>query len=239
MATIAPIITHHPAASRFHTRIDWLDSWHSFSFGQHHDPSRLGYRALRVINDDRVTAGAGFPPHGHQDMEIVTYVLDGGVAHRDSSGGEGVIRPGDAQRMSAGQGIRHSEYNASKTEPAHFLQIWIEPGQTGIAPGYEQKRLPDARPGESRADLIASPEGGDAVVKLNADARITRVLIAPGQPLSLAANPQRHGWAQVARGEATVLGRALAEGDGLSFTGASRLEFSATEAAELLLFDLA
>jgi redox-sensitive bicupin YhaK (pirin superfamily) len=239
MATLAPTVTRHPAASRFHTRIDWLDSWHSFSFGHHYDPGRLGYRNLRVINDDRVAPGAGFPTHGHADMEIVTYVLSGGVAHRDSSGGEGVIRPGDAQRMSAGRGIRHSEYNASATKPTHFLQIWIEPSARGIAPGYEQKRLPEAALGESRVDLIASPDGGDGAVQLHADAAIHRVLLAPGGKLSVPFSPRRYGWAQVARGSVTVLGRELAEGDGLSFDGADAVDLTSAAGAELLLFDLA
>lgn len=239
MATLAPTISRHPAASRFHTRIDWLDSWHSFSFGNHYDPARLGFRSLRVINDDRIAAGSGFPPHGHADMEIVTYVLDGGLAHRDSSGGEGVIRPGDAQRMSAGSGIRHSEYNASTTEGARFLQIWIEPARRGIAPGYEQKALPAAVAGESRADLIASPEGGETAVKLHADARIERVLLAAGKPLELARDPARHGWVQVARGSARLLGETLAEGDGLSFTGLSALSMATDDTGELLVFDLA
>jgi len=238
MATLAQTITRHPAQQRFHTRIDWLDSWHSFSFGHHYDPTRAGYRNLRVINDDRITSGAGFPPHGHADMEIVTYVLEGGLAHKDSSGGAGIIRPGDAQRMSAGSGIRHSEYNASDAEGARFLQIWIEPSERGIAPGYEQKALPAPAPGASRADLIASPEGGETAVRLHADARISRLILAPGQPLEIAFDPARHGWLQIARGSVTALGETLDEGDGLSFTGVPALTLTADTPAEALLFDL-
>ena len=228
-------LVHHPAASRFHTQIDWLDSWHSFSFGHHYDPARQGFRSLRVINEDRVAGGAGFPTHGHRDMEILTYVLEGGLAHRDSSGGVGVIRPGDAQRMSAGTGIQHSEYNASADEGVHFLQIWIEPARAGLAAGYEQAALPAAHAGESRIDPMAGPEGG--AVTLHQDARVQRVLLAAGQPLSFALAPGRHAWVQVARGAARVADTDLAQGDGLALSGTERVDLAG--GGELLLFDLA
>ncbi len=231
------ILHHLPAAGRFHTEIDWLDSWHSFSFGHHHDPARQGFRSLRVINEDRVLGGAGFPTHGHRDMEILTYVLKGALAHKDSSGGAGVIRPGDAQRMSAGTGIEHSEYNASADASVHLLQIWLLPGRTGLTPGYEQAALPVAAPGESRIDLIAGPDGGAHAVRVHQDARIHRVLLAEGQPLDHAIDATRHAWIQVARGNAEVAGRTLVAGDGLAVSGADRLQLAGS--GELLLFDLA
>lgn len=231
------ILSHLPAAGRFHTRIDWLDSWHSFSFGHHHDPARQGFRSLRVINEDRVAGGAGFPTHGHRDMEILTYVLDGALAHKDSSGGAGGIRPGDAQRMSAGSGIEHSEFNASADAPVHLLQIWLLPERAGIMPGYEQAALPAAEAGESRIDLVAGPEGGAGAVRLQQDARVWRVLLDEGGPATLDFAAGRHAWVQVARGSAQVLGRALAQGDGLAVSGAERVEMAGS--GELLVFDLA
>lgn len=233
------ILHHLPAATRFHTQIDWLDSWHSFSFGNHYDPTRQGFRALRVINEDWVAPGAGFPRHGHRDMEIVTYVLEGALAHKDSSGGAGTIRPGDAQRMSAGRGIEHSEYNASAEARAYLLQIWLLPARTGIAPGYEEKRLPTVAPGASAIDLIAGPQGGENAVTIVQDARIQRVRLAPGQPLTHQLGAGRHAWVQVARGAATVLDQPLVQGDGLAVSEADRLSFAADAEAELLLFDLA
>ncbi len=231
------IVHHLPAAGRFHTKIDWLDSWHSFSFGQHHDPERQGFRALRVINEDRVTPGAGFGRHGHRDMEILTYVLDGALAHKDSSGGAGTIRPGDAQRMSAGTGIEHSEYNASADSAVHFLQIWLDPGQTGIAPGYEQVALPVAAPGESRIDLVGGPDAGANSVRIHQDARVWRVVLGKDAPIVIDLAQGRQAWVQVARGEAVAQERSLGTGDGLAVSGAARLDLAG--AGELLVFDLA
>jgi len=231
------ILHYLPAANRFHSQIDWLDSWHSFSFGQHYDPPRQGFRALRVINEDRITGGAGFGRHGHRDMEILTYVLDGALAHKDSSGGAGTIRPGDAQRMSAGTGIEHSEYNASADEAVHFLQIWLQPARAGLTPGYEQAALAAVPEGASRLDLVAGPDGGPHAVTLHQDARICRAVLAEGRPLTVDLATGRHAWVQVARGQATVLGRALATGDGLAVSGAERLDLAG--AGELLVFDLA
>lgn len=179
------ILHHLPAAARFHTQIDWLDSWHSFSFGPHHDPARMGFRALRVINEDRIAPGAGFPRHGHRDMEILTYVLEGALAHKDSSGGAGTIRPGDAQRMTAGKGIEHSEYNASADAPVHLLQIWLLPERAALTPGYEQTALPTATPAQGGLALIAGPAGGDDAVTLHQDARIWRALLTKGAPIAV------------------------------------------------------
>lgn len=231
------ILHHLPAADRFHTKIDWLDSWHSFSFGPHHDPARMGFRALRVINEDRVAPGAGFPRHGHRDMEILTYVLEGALAHKDSSGGAGTIRPGDAQRMTAGKGIEHSEYNASADAPVHLLQIWLLPERAALTPGYEQTALPTATPAQGGLALIAGPAGGDDAVTLHQDARIWRALITKGAPIAVDLAPGRHAWLQVARGTAHVAGQHLAQGDGLAVSDTDRLDL--TGEGELLLFDLA
>jgi redox-sensitive bicupin YhaK (pirin superfamily) len=228
---------HRPADARGKFDFGWLDTAHSFSFGDYRDPRYMGFRALRVINEDKLAAGGGFPTHPHADMEIVTYILDGALEHSDSLGTGAVIRPGEAQRMSAGTGIRHSEFNASKTDPVHLLQIWLLPSERGIAPGYEQKTLPVARPGETRLDCIASPQGGDNEVTIRSDAVISRAVLSPGGTLSVPIT-RGHAWLQVARGSLTAAGQPLAQGDGFAVTEADSLALASTEGAEVLVFDL-
>ena len=228
---------HRPAAQRGLFNHGWLDTAHSFAFGDYRDPRFMGFRALRVINEDNVAPGAGFPTHGHADMEIVTYILDGALEHKDSLGTGEIIRPGDAQRMSAGTGIRHSEFNASTTDPVHLLQIWLIPSERGIAPGYEQKTLPVAAPGETRIDIIASPAGGDTAVTIRADATITRAILAPGGTIDVPI-ARGNAWVQVARGHLTAAGQALATGDGLALVDLDNLPLVSDDGAEVLVFDL-
>lgn len=230
------MLVHHPAHDRFHTDIGWLDSWHSFSFGEHYDPARQGFRSLRVINDDRVAGGGGFPTHGHRDMEILTWVLEGAIAHKDSTGGAGEITPGELQHMTAGRGIAHSEFNPSKTQTMRLLQIWIEPSVRGLPPGYEQTAFPaDGRKG--RLQLIASRDGRDGSLRMATDASLYVADLSTGDALEHALAPGRHAWVQVATGSAVVNGISLAEGDGLQVSEESALQFSG--AGQLLLFDLA
>ena len=231
-------LTRRPSAERGHADHGWLDSRHTFSFAGYHDPRFMGFRTLRVINEDRVQAGAGFPPHGHRDMEILSYVLQGALEHKDSLGTGSVIRPGDVQRMSAGTGVRHSEYNHSATEPVHFLQIWIEPARRGIAPGYEQISVSaDARRG--RLCLIASADGRDGSVTVHQDAAVYAALVAPGESLTHVLAAHRHAWVQVARGAVTLNGQLLAHGDGVAVSGEGSLIIAGREDGEILLFDLA
>ena len=231
------MITLRKAADRFHTRIDWLDSWHTFSFGDHYDPGQMGFRVLRVINDDTVQPGQGFGAHPHRDMEILSYVLDGALAHQDSSGGGGVIRPGDVQRMSAGTGVVHSEFNASRTEPVHFLQIWIVPERRGIAPGYEQKTL--LGPGEKgKLRLVASRDGREGSVTIHQDVSVHAARLEQGDRVSYEAAPARHLWVHVARGGVELEGQGLSAGDGAAVSGESALTLRAGGPAEVLLFDL-
>jgi redox-sensitive bicupin YhaK (pirin superfamily) len=231
------MLTLRPAAERGHFDFGWLDTAHSFSFGEYRDPAHMGFRSLRVINEDRLAAGGGFPFHGHADMEIVTYILSGALEHKDSLGTGEVIRPGEAQRMSAGTGIRHSEFNASTTEPVHLLQIWLLPSEKGIAPGYEQKTLPAAKPGETRIDRIASPQGGPAEVTIRSDAVVSRALLAAGGHLDVPIS-RGHAWLQVARGGLTVNGQPLKTGDGLAATDITSLSLASETGAEVLVFDL-
>ena len=216
----------------------WLKATHSFSFGNYYDPKIMGFRALRVINEDRIAGGGGFPTHPHDNMEIVTYILDGALEHKDSIGSGAVIRPGEAQRMSAGTGIRHSEFNASPTDQVHLLQIWLLPNQQGIAPGYEQKALPAVADGETRLDVVAAPDAPESAVTIHSDASITRAVLAPGGSLS-APVTRGHAWVQVARGSLVVDGHALKQGDGLAVKDAAELALSSDEGAEALVFDLA
>ncbi|HVR01412.1 MAG TPA: pirin family protein [Polyangia bacterium] len=231
------MLTLSPAANRGRTRIDWLDSRHTFSFGEWHDPAHIGFRALRVINDDRVAAGAGFPTHGHADMEIVSYVLEGALEHRDSLGTGSVIRPGDVQRMSAGTGVRHSEQNASRTEPVHFLQIWILPDRRGHAPSYEQKTVPEAER-RGRLRLVASGDGRDGSVTLHQDVALWTGVLAEGERAELALARGRYAWVHVARGAATVNGHALGEGDGAALSDERAVTIEG-RGGEVLVFDLA
>jgi redox-sensitive bicupin YhaK (pirin superfamily) len=215
----------------------WLKAKHTFSFGDYFDAQYMGFRNLRVINEDRVAAGAGFPTHPHRDMEIITYVLAGGVAHKDSTGGEGVIRPGDVQVMSAGSGVRHSEFNASDNDELHLLQIWIQPHTQGVAPRYDQRHFnPTAR--QNALQLVVSGDTADGVLFVNADAKLYAGLLQTGKSLTHALNPDRFGWLQLARGTIDVNGIPLAAGDGLAFGDESTLAITATADAEFLLFDL-
>ena len=225
------------ANERGHAQHGWLDSFHSFSFADYHDPAHMGFGALRVINEDRVQPGQGFGTHGHRDMEIISYVLDGGLAHQDSMGNGSVIRPGDVQRMSAGTGVRHSEYNASDRDPVHFLQIWIEPSVRGIAPSYEEKRFEaDAKRGRLR--LIASPDGAEGSVTLNQDARVYASLLDGADAVEHEVAPERRAYLHVVRGELEANGQALGPGDALKLTRDGRLRLANARAAEVLLFDL-
>lgn len=226
-----------PADERGVTRIDWLDSRHSFSFGEYYDAKNLGFRALRVINDDRVAPGQGFGTHAHRDMEIITYVLEGALEHRDSLGTGSVIRSGDLQKMSAGTGIRHSEFNASATEPVHFLQIWVVPERAGLAPGYQQIHFkPEDRQG--RLQLVAANESRDDLIRVHQDARLYLTDVTAGQKVSHALDPKRHAWIHVARGNITVNGNRLQAGDGVSISNEGAIELTSEGQGEALVFDL-
>ncbi|MGB8414083.1 MAG: pirin family protein [Candidatus Binatus sp.] len=232
------MITPRRSADRGRTKIDWLDSRHTFSFGDYYDPGQMGFRTLRVINEDRVRPGAGFPTHAHRDMEIITYILEGALEHKDSLGTGSIIRPGEAQRMSAGAGITHSEFNHSKTDPVHFLQIWITPSTRAIAPGYEQRTIDEAK---ARAGFatVGSPDGHDRSVKIHQDAVLSVAKLERGQTVEANLKKGRHGWVQVARGTVTVNGIALAEGDGAAVSDEAKVTIAANSPAEVLLFDLA
>lgn len=220
------------------TQIGWLDSRHTFSFGEYRDPNHMGFRALRVINEDRVIPGAGFPTHSHRDMEILTYVLAGALAHKDSLGTGSVIRPGEVQRMSAGIGISHSEFNDSQAEPVHFLQIWIIPARPGQPPGYEQKQFPaEARRG--RLLLVADPHGTDGAVTVHQDVRLYAADLEAGQSIVYVPPKGRHTWLQVARGLVELNGDELRAGDGAAISNEPQIELASSAGAELLLFDLA
>lgn len=231
------MIIHRKANERGHADFGWLDSHHSFSFGQYHDPNHMGFGALRVINDDRVTGGAGFDTHSHKDMEIVSYVLDGALAHRNSLGSGSVIRPGDVQVMSAGTGVRHSEFNASKTDPVHFLQIWIIPEKQGLKPAYAEKHFPEAeRLGRLR--LIASPDGRDGSLTIRQDASILAAVLEEGSELVHPLAEGRRTWLQAAKGSLDVNGHNVMEGDGLAIVKEESLAIKAASRSEILLFDL-
>jgi quercetin 2,3-dioxygenase len=223
---------------RGHANHGWLDSYHTFSFADYHDPEHVHFGALRVINEDRVAGGQGFGTHGHRDMEIVSYVLEGALAHRDSMGNGSTIRPGDVQRMSAGSGVRHSEFNGSPNETAHFLQIWIIPDAPGGAPGYEEKRFTDAEK-RGRLRVIASPDGDDGSVKIGADARIFAGLFNADERAEFDVPAGRRVYVHVARGALTVNGEALCAGDAAKIEDVSKVTLEKGEGAEVLLFDLA
>jgi len=231
------MITVRKASDRFHTQAGWLDSWHTFSFADHYDPDQAGFGPLRVINDDTVQPGQGFGTHPHRDMEILTWVLEGALAHRDSTGGGGVIRPGDLQRMSAGTGVAHSEYNGSETEPVHFLQIWIVPQRKGVRPSYEQKTFP---PGERSGNLrlLASPDGRDGSLAIHQDAQVFGTVLGKGQRVAHDLGRGRRAWVHVARGSVDVNGRKLAAGDGAALSDERTVSLEASGPAEVLLFDL-
>ena len=223
---------------RGHANLGWLDSRHSFSFGHYHDPKHMGFGPLRVINDDRVAPGGGFATHPHSDMEIISYVLEGGLAHKDSLGTGSVIRPGDVQRMSAGTGIRHSEFNASKTEPVHFLQIWIIPERNGLAPGYEQKTFADAEK-RGKLRLVGSRDGRDGSVTIHRDVDLYATLLSAGETVTHQLSAGRGAWVQVARGSLILNGERLAEGDGVAVSTPGALRLEGVDDAEALLFDMA
>ena len=223
---------------RGHFDHGWLKTFHTFSFADYYDPEHMGFRALRVINEDWVQPGRGFPTHAHRDMEIVTYVLDGALEHRDSLGTGSTIRPGEVQRMSAGTGVRHSEYNHSKSELVHLLQIWILPERNGAAPEYEQKAFPDEEK-RGRLKLVASRDGRDGSVTIHQDASLSATLLEPGEKVEASFAPGRRGWVQVARGAIRLAGKPLGQGDGAAIDGERSIEIAATEPAEVLVFDLA
>lgn len=239
------MIRVRPSADRMHSNFGWLDSRHTFSFGDHHDPEQMGFRALRVINEDRVTPGDGFGMHQHRDMEILSYVLDGALEHKDSMGTGSIIRPGDIQRMSAGTGVYHSENNASKSESVHFLQIWLLPSARGIAPSYEQKAFPAADlTGRLRRvaarNMPGSPAHDDGAISIHADAALYAGLLLPGDEASLELTHGRHAWVQVARGSVEMDARVLlSEGDGAAISDVGRVRLRGVEPAEVLVFDLA
>lgn len=232
------MITLRQSQERGHANHGWLDSYHTFSFANYYDPEHMGFRALRVINEDRVQAGRGFGTHGHRDMEILTYVLEGELEHKDSIGNGAIIRPGEVQRMSAGTGIMHSEYNPSETQPVHLLQIWILPNQQGLEPSYEQKAFSVAeRQGKLR--LIAAPDGRDGAVTIHQDVDLYSAVLQPQDRVTYQLQPNRYAWLQVARGAVNLNGHSLNAGDGVATSAAQLLEISSDRGAEVLLFDLA
>lgn len=232
------MMTIRPSNERGGGDYGWLKTRHSFSFSDYSDPKWMGFRSLRVINEDWVAPNGGFPTHPHRDMEIITYVLSGKLEHKDSLGTGSVILPGDGQRMSAGRGIRHSEANPSATEAVHLLQIWITPDKNGHAPGYEQKSFPESEK-RGKFRLIASNNGAEGSVKINQDAKLFVTLLAPGEELSQTLAPKRNAWLQVAKGEVELNGHKLHQGDGAAISDETTLTVKATEDAEVLLFDLA
>ena len=232
------MISIRKSEDRGHFDLGWLDTHHTFSFDQYYDPGFMAFRSLRVINEDRVQAGKGFPTHGHSDMEIITYVLEGALEHKDSMGTGSVIRPGDVQKMSAGTGVRHSEFNGSKTEVVHLLQIWIIPDKLGIKPDYEEKRFEDEEK-RGRLRLIVSPDGAEGSITINQDARVYATLLGPSQQVVHDLGPNRNAWVQVARGAIELNGQSLVQGDGAAASLENALTIAGVEAAEVLLFDLA
>jgi len=231
------MLTVRQADDRGVANLGWLDSRHTFSFGHYYDPKFMGHGPLRVINEDRVKPGQGFGAHGHRDMEIISYVLDGALEHKDSMGNGSVIHPGDVQRMSAGTGVRHSEFNASQADPVHFLQIWILPEQDGIEPGYEQKFFStDDKRGRLR--LIGSREGRDGSVTIHQDANLFATVLADGESVRHELARGRKGWVQVARGSVRLNDSQLATGDGVAVEGPAALKLTGASDSEVLLFDM-
>ena len=232
------MLTIRKAEERGHANHGWLNSYHTFSFANYYDPKQMGFRALRVINEDRVSPAAGFGTHGHRDMEIVTYVLEGAIEHKDSIGNGSIIYPGEVQRMSAGTGIRHSEFNHSKTEPVHFLQIWLLPDTDGLPPGYEQRNFSPAKtPG--KLHLVAAREGREGALAIHQDVDLYAAVLKKGDRISHILKPQRHAWVQVARGTITLNGTPLNTSDGAAISEETEVAIEATTDAEILLFDLA
>jgi hypothetical protein len=230
------MISLRPAGERGRTDWGWLDSRHTFSFGEYFDPQHTGFRSLRVVNDDRVAPGGGFGTHGHRDMEILSYVLDGGLEHKDSMGTGSVIRPGEIQFMRAGTGVTHSEHNHSKADPVHFLQIWVSPAEEGLEPRYDQRPVDRETAREGWVTLASGASGTDAI-RLAQDVRLVMTLLGAGQTRALELDPGRHAWVNVARGTTSLDGTALCEGDGAAITGEKSLTFEGGD-AEVLVFDL-
>ena len=231
------MMTIRRASDRLHSNFGWLDSHHTFSFGHHHDPNHMGFRALRVINDDRVSAGKGFGTHPHRDMEILSYVLSGAMEHKDSMGTGSVIRSGDVQRMSAGTGVTHSEFNHSAAEPVHFLQIWLLPTSRGLKPGYDQKHFPEeARRGALM--LVASPDGRGGSLSINSDVDLYAGLVDGDEVASLKLNRGGHAWVHVASGSVKLGAHVLEAGDGVAIEDAKALTFTNGHEANVLVFDL-
>jgi redox-sensitive bicupin YhaK (pirin superfamily) len=230
------MVTIRKASERGHTDHGWLRSWHTFSFADYHDPRHMGFRALRVINDDTVAPGAGFGTHSHRDMEIISYVLAGELEHKDSLGNGRIIRTGEFQYMAAGTGVRHSEFNPSATVPAHFLQIWIAPDRDGATPAYAEKSLAAAAPG--RWHFVASKSGRDGSIAINQDADLLLARLQHGDAVTHTVRSDRHAWAHVAEGQITLNGTALGAGDGAALSGEGEVRVAASSAAQVLLFDL-
>ncbi|NVB84195.1 MAG: pirin family protein [Kofleriaceae bacterium] len=232
------MLTIRRAQDRGHANHGWLDTHHTFSFADYYDPAHMGFRSLRVINDDTVDGGQGFGAHGHRDMEIISYVLEGALAHKDSTGTSDTIRPGDVQRMSAGTGVMHSEFNGSSDEPVHFLQIWLIPDKRGIQPSYEQKRFED---GDKRGKLrlVASPDARDGSLTIHTDASVYAGLFDKGERAELSLAPGRHGWIHVARGKVTINGQALGAGDGVAISNEAKVSIEGVDQGEVIAFDLA
>jgi len=231
------MITVRSGDNRGSSKFNWLDSRHTFSFGDYYDPQNMGFSDLRVINEDRVAPGGGFPTHSHRDMEIITYVLEGALAHKDSTGTSSVIRVGDVQRMTAGTGISHSEYNASQTEPVHFLQIWIIPNETGLKPGYEQRSF-DLQKKSGNWVLVAAPDARDGALKVYQNAELSLAVLPKGERLKYNLNAGRQAWLQVGRGKVTLNGSVLDAGDGAAINNEPVVDLTANDQSEILLFDL-
>jgi redox-sensitive bicupin YhaK (pirin superfamily) len=226
------------AQDRGHFNHGWLDTYHTFSFADYRDPAHMGFRSLRVINEDRVAPGAGFGTHGHRDMEIITYVISGQLEHRDSMGNGEVIKAGEVQHMTAGTGVEHSEFNPSATEPVHLYQIWIRPDRHGHTPRYAQRDFSAANKRGKFVSLV-SPDGADGSLPIHQDATLYLAEVTPDQPLSFAVRPGRHAWVQVVRGSVEVNGAPLSESDGAAVSEEAQLSFTAPAPAEILLFELA
>jgi len=231
------VIRIRKAANRGHFNHGWLDTYHTFSFADYYDPGHMGFRSLRVINDDRVQPGQGFGMHGHRDMEIVTYVLEGALEHRDSMGNGSIIRAGELQRMSAGTGVRHSEFNPSNKDWVHLYQIWLLPDQNGLKPSYEELAMNNQEPGRFR--LVASPDGGEGGLTIHQDARLYLASLLPGQEASHDMERGRAAWLQVLKGSVNLQGNPLSAGDGVAITDENAIAVQATGPSEVLLFDLA
>lgn len=231
------MITIRKSSDRGRARFSWLDARYTFSFGEYYDPAHMGFGPLRVINEDIVKGGGGFPTHGHDNMEIVTYILQGALEHKDSMGNGSVIKPGDIQRMSAGTGVKHSEFNQSATDPVHLLQIWFLPGARNIAPGYEQKNFP-AQEKQGRFRLVASPDGRDGSVTVHQDVSMYAALLGANDNITQPIEKSRLAWVQIAKGSVTFNGHALNAGDGAAITDETALDFTNAKDTEIILFDM-